>query len=82
MTVRSILPGETPVTTIEELALALGHSDSGFFAQLLRLVAKADPHNRRLLAQVFPRQVDGYETWMRFTDRHATVAELLAEMER
>lgn len=85
----SNLPGETPVSTIEDLAMALGRSDTGFFAQLLRLVAKADPDNRRRLMQVFPREVTGYETWMRFPTwngpgggRPPTVDELLGEVDR
>ncbi len=36
---------------------------SNFTAELLRLIAKADPINRARLRGAFPREVEAYEAW-------------------
>ena len=40
-----------------------GHGD-WFTAKLLRLIAKADLHNRELLWKGFPEEVATYENWL------------------
>lgn len=43
--------------------LLMGHGD-WFTAQLLRLIAKADPENRVRLRHAFPEEVQLYEDYM------------------
>ena len=43
-----------------------GHGD-WFGAQLLRLIEKADSHNRELLRKGFPDYVQAFEDWDRKT---------------
>ena len=42
--------------------IVAGHGD-WFTAKLIRLIAKADPHNRNLLRMGFPEEVEAYEDW-------------------
>lgn len=45
-------------------AIIAGHGD-WFTAHLLRLIAKADMHNRERLRWGFPEVVDAFEEWER-----------------
>ena len=36
---------------------------SWFTAHLIRLIAKADVYNRRMLRKAYPREVDAVESW-------------------
>ena len=53
-----------PITHTGELAVVLGGSADSFTGELLRLIAKADPWNRRKLLPAFPREVVAYAYWM------------------
>jgi hypothetical protein len=41
----------------------LGGEGNWFGAHLIRLIAKADLHNRHLLGEVYPEHVEAYLKW-------------------
>lgn len=47
--------------------ILIGHGD-WFTADLLRLIAHADAHNRERLRQAFPEEVAAFEAWERGVD--------------
>ena len=49
--------------TLDELALFLGGSGTSFTGDLLRLMRKADPENRRQLERAFPREHRALTFW-------------------
>lgn len=60
----SILPANYLITHLEDVAYLLGGDPSSFTGDLLRLIAKADPNNRRRLGDVYPRHVEAYLAWL------------------
>ena len=75
------LTSDAPIRHTHDLARFLGGSGDSFTGQLIDLIAKADPGNRVLLREAFPRQVEAWEAWMEcgqalHFDRAPTAAEL------
>jgi hypothetical protein len=56
-------PPDEVLDDLGGLARALGGERKGWREDLLRLIARSDPGNRRRLAVAFPRTVRAYELW-------------------
>lgn len=54
---------DTPMPTLDELALYLGGSPTSFTGQLLQLMCKADYGNLARLAAAYPREAKALKTW-------------------
>lgn len=59
---------DMPMPMVGDLALFLGGSDDSFTGDLLRLMRKADPGNRRVLAGAFPREDEALRKWEWLSD--------------
>lgn len=50
---------------IDRLGHILAGEGDWFSADLLRLIAKADPQNRAALRTIYPQHVEAFEKWSR-----------------
>lgn len=63
-----VLPPDSRIRMLGDLALFLRGSDDSFTGDLLRLIARADPGNRSLLRGAFPEAVEAYAAWHSCTE--------------
>lgn len=83
---------DRPLPTLDELALFCGGSAGTFTFELLRLMRRADPYNKRRLAQAYPDEYLALEIWQTMTAptfgemarwyKNAVEARDLAEVEK
>ena len=57
------MSGISPYDREHMADIVAGHGD-WFTAKLLRLIAKADSHNRSKLRLAYPEEVRAYEEWL------------------